>query len=144
MTKTIFENILSQTFLLLFTSTEVVLIGKILVSVRLMSSMMIFSALMHRRELCQRLRNELKYDVIAFDYRGFADSTGESTEKDLIKDAKFIYDWLQKLNNHQRKIYLWGHALGSAVASQLAAELSQHDSTILFFSDLLIIYYLCR
>lgn len=139
MMKTIFENISFQTFLLLFTSMEVVLIGKTLVSVRLTSSMRICSALTHRRELCQRLRNELKYDVIAFDYRGFADSTGESTEKDLVKDAKFIYDWLQKLNNHQRKIYLWGHAFGSAVASQLAAELSQHEGMVLFFSESLII-----
>jgi len=78
----------------------------------------------HRWELCKRLRDELKYDVITFDYRGFGDSTGEPTEIGLVKDARFIYDWLYKLTNGHRKIYLWGHSLGSAVACQLAARLS--------------------
>ena len=33
-----------------------------------------------------------------------------------------------KLSNGQRKIYLWGHSLGSAVACQLAARLSDDES----------------
>ena len=70
----------------------------------------------------------MKYDVIAFDYRGFGDSTGEPTEAGLMKDARFIYDWLHKLSNGQRKIYLWGHSIGSAIACQLAARLSDDES----------------
>jgi pimeloyl-ACP methyl ester carboxylesterase len=88
----------------------------------------IFSSILARRKLCKRLRDELKYDVITFDYRGFGDSTGEVTENGLVKDARFIYDWLYKLSNGQRKIYLWGHSLGSAVACQLAAQLSEDES----------------
>jgi pimeloyl-ACP methyl ester carboxylesterase len=84
--------------------------------------------LITRRGLCKRLRDELKYDVISFDYRGFGDSTGQPTEAGLVKDARFIYDWLHKLNNGQRKIYLWGHSLGTAVACQLAARLSDDES----------------
>ncbi len=92
---------------------------------------MIFRSLTDRRELCKKLRDELKYDVIAFDYRGFGDSSGEPTEAGLMKDTRFIYDWLHRLSNGKRKIYLWGHSLGSAVACQLAARLSDDESTIL-------------
>jgi pimeloyl-ACP methyl ester carboxylesterase len=91
--------------------------------------------------LCQKLRNELKYDVITFDYRGFGDSTGEPTESGLIKDARFIYDWLHKLSNGQRKIYLWGHSLGSAVACQLAARLSDDESRIFFDHYLILDFF---
>lgn len=92
-----------------------------------------FRSLNTRRELCKKLRDELKYDVITFDYRGFGDSSGEPTEVGLMKDARFIYDWLHRLSNGQRKIYLWGHSLGSAVACQLAARLSDGESMILFY-----------
>ena len=83
----------------------------------------LFSSLISRRELCKKLREELRYDVITFDYRGFGDSTGEPTESDLMKDARFIYDWLHKLTHGQRKIYLWGHSIGSTIACQLATQL---------------------
>lgn len=84
--------------------------------------------------MCNRLRDELKYDVITFDYRGFGDSTGQPTEAGLVKDARFIYNWLDKLNNGQRKIYLWGHSLGSAVGCQLAVRLSNNQSIISIYS----------
>ncbi|CAF4579239.1 unnamed protein product, partial [Rotaria sp. Silwood2] len=85
-------------------------------------------SLTNRRELCKKLRDELKYDVIIFDYRGFGDSTGEPTERGLVRDARFIYDWLHTLTNGQRKIYLWGHSFGSAVACQLASQLSADEN----------------
>jgi alpha/beta superfamily hydrolase len=47
-----------------------------------------------------------------------------------MKDARFIYEWLYRLSNGQRKIYLWGHSLGSAIACQLAARLSDDESMI--------------
>jgi len=88
-------------------------------------------ALFTRRELCNKLRNELKYHVFAFDYRGYGDSTGRPTEQGLVRDARFIYDWIHKFDNGRRKIYLWGHSLGTAVAVQLAARLSDDESTSL-------------
>ena len=82
----------------------------------------------NRRALCEKLRTELKYDVFSFDYRGFGDSTGEPTEEGLIKDARHVYDWLQRMTDGRRRIYIWGQSLGSAVACQLAARLSDDES----------------
>lgn len=90
----------------------------------------IFSAFFNRVRTCSKLREELKYDVFALDYRGFGDSTGEPTEEGLVRDARYLYDWLHNISNGQRKIYIWGQSLGSAVACQLAARLSDDESTI--------------
>ena len=85
---------------------------------------------MARRELCEKLRDELKYDIITFDYRGFGDSTGKPTEVGIVQDARFVYEWVEKLTRGQRRIYLWGHSLGAAVACQLAARLSNDTSKL--------------
>ncbi len=79
--------------------------------------MKVFRSFFNRRGLCKKLREELKYD-----------STGEPTEEGLIRDARYIYDWLHNITNGQRKIYIWGQSLGSAVACQLAARLSDDES----------------
>jgi len=81
-----------------------------------------------RPKLCTKLREELKYDIFSLDYRGFGDSTGDPTEEGLIRDARYIYDWLHNATNGRRKIYLWGQSLGSSVACQLAARLSNDES----------------
>ena len=89
-----------------------------------------FSSLVTRRELCEKLRDKLKYDVITFDYRGFGDSTGKPTETGLVQDALFVYEWVERLTRGQRRIYVWGHSLGAAVACQLAARLSNDTSKL--------------
>ncbi|CAF1950475.1 unnamed protein product [Rotaria magnacalcarata] len=88
-------------------------------------------SLFNRRGICEKLRKELKYDVFTFDYRGYGDSTGEPTEEGLITDARYVYDWIHNITNGQRKIYIWGQSLGSAVACQLAARLSDDESKTL-------------
>jgi pimeloyl-ACP methyl ester carboxylesterase len=106
------------------------LIGKFCVNLKLLKKefLIVFSSLWNRRAICKKLREELKYDVFIFDYRGFGDSTGEPTEEGLIRDARYVYDWLHNATNGQRKIYIWGQSLGSAVACQLAARLSDDES----------------
>lgn len=90
--------------------------------------MSFFRSFVNRRALCEKLRTELKYDVFSFDYRGFGDSTGEPTEEGLVKDARYVYDWLHRMTDGRRRIYIWGQSLGSAVACQLAARLSDDES----------------
>jgi len=108
---------------------EMLLIGKFLSLVQREIRFLFSSSFFNRVASCKKLRNELKYDVFVFDYRGFGDSTGEPTEEGLIRDARYIYDWLHNASNGQRRIYIWGQSLGSAVACQLAARLSDDEST---------------
>lgn len=133
--KIIFKNIFFQhhhqyQYLSIFMA--MLLIGKIFYNYlnrqKILCSNFLFSSLFNRRGMCEKLRKELKYDVFTFDYRGFGDSTGEPTEEGLIRDARYVYDWLHNASNSQRKIYIWGQSLGSAVACQLAARLSDDES----------------
>jgi pimeloyl-ACP methyl ester carboxylesterase len=104
--------------------------------------LLFFSSFFNRRRVCQKLREELKYDVFIFDYRGFGDSTGEPTEEGLIQDARHVYDWLHNATHGQRKIYIWGQSLGSAVACQLAARLSDDESMKFNFRSFLLLIHL--
>lgn len=72
------------------------------------------------------LLSSFGYHVVAFDYRGYGDSTGEPTEHNVVSDALFIYEFLLK---HARfaKIYLWGHSLGTGITSKLARILADQD-----------------
>ena len=54
----------------------------------------------------------LGYHIIAFDYRGYGDSTGTPTEIDVVKDALFTYNYIQKVAP-SASIYIWGHSLGT-------------------------------
>lgn len=100
-------------------------------------------SLFNRRGLCKRLRDELKYDVFSFDYRGFGDSTGEPSEQGLVKDARAVYDWIYHRTAGRRKIYIWGQSLGSAVACQLAARLSDDESKSIRFPPDLFLVIIC-
>jgi abhydrolase domain-containing protein 12 len=71
----------------------------------------------HRVEL-YRLFQEEDSHVIAFDYRGFADSTGSPSETGLVADGHCVYAWLRKVLGDQVRVpvYLWGHSLGTGLA----------------------------
>lgn len=60
--------------------------------------------------------------VLAFDYRGFADSTGDPTEQGLYADASAALNWLRDRGVLPSEVLLWGHSLGTGVASHLARE----------------------
>ena len=78
------------------------------------------------------------YDVVAFDYRGYADSNCgngncEPTEEGLITDAKTIYHWTlagikKRWNGDEKSVIIWGHSLGGGAATNLAKTLC-HDSS---------------
>jgi len=58
-----------------------------------------------------KLFSSLGYHVVTVDYRGYGDSTGESTEIDVVRDALFTYEFLKKVAPWAT-IYIWGHSLG--------------------------------
>lgn len=81
----------------------------------------------HRKELYQVLRS-MDYHVIAFDYRGYADSKSVSapTETGVVTDARAVYDWAAARAGSS-KVLVWGHSLGTAVSSHLVADLCQQE-----------------
>jgi len=76
----------------------------------------------HRVQLYQVFR-KLNYHVIAFDYRGYADSSQVNpTEEGVIHDTKFVYKWLRE-RVPGRNIIVWGHSLGTGVSTAVVNEL---------------------
>ncbi|XP_055619568.1 lysophosphatidylserine lipase ABHD12 isoform X2 [Toxorhynchites rutilus septentrionalis] len=76
----------------------------------------------HRVELYQLLRN-LNYHVITLDYRGYGDSAPISpTERGVVYDALAVYQYITSISKNP--IYLWGHSLGTGVATHLLSLLT--------------------
>jgi len=75
----------------------------------------------HRVKLYNIL-SEVGYHVIAYDYRGYGDSTGSPTELGMITDAMKIYEWtLSKAGSNP--IFMWGHSLGTAISTAAVGRL---------------------
>ncbi len=64
---------------------------------------------------CQNLKD---FDILIFNYRGNALSTGKPTQNDIFKDSLKIYDTYSK----GKDVYLIGRSLGSGVASFLSSK----------------------
>lgn len=76
----------------------------------------------HRVELYQVLRS-MDYHIICCDYRGYADSTQVApNETGVVTDARAVYDWVLARSGNS-KVIVWGHSLGTGVASHLVADL---------------------
>ncbi len=58
------------------------------------------------------------YDMVAFNYRGYVQSTGTPSEEALFEDALKIYDTYAK----GRKVVVIGRSLGTGVATYLASK----------------------
>lgn len=56
---------------------------------------------------------------------GYADSTASTnmTESSVVNDVVHIYKWLKERT--KAKIFIWGHSLGSAVATHVTANLKK-------------------
>ncbi|XP_037652083.1 lysophosphatidylserine lipase ABHD12-like [Sebastes umbrosus] len=84
-------------------------------------------ALDYRVELVKVL-SAAGYHVISFDYRGFGDSTGSPTEAGLTRDSVSLYHWVK---NHSRGLVcVWGHSLGTAVATNTVVKLQEQGSAV--------------
>lgn len=67
------------------------------------------------------------YDVLVFDYRGFGDSSGTPSEKNLTADARQIWEYaLKDLKYDESRIVIFGESLGGAVALSLWSEENSH------------------
>lgn len=62
--------------------------------------------------------------LVTFDYRGYgASDDAELDEQAVYRDARAVYDWMVSERGIPRdRILIYGHSLGSAVATHLAAR----------------------
>ena len=62
--------------------------------------------------------------VVSFDYRGYgASEDGPLEEEGLYRDARAVYDWMVRERGiDPQHLVIYGHSLGSGVASHLAAN----------------------
>jgi len=77
----------------------------------------------HRLELVKVL-SDGGFHVLSVDYRGYGDSTGEPTEEGLTTDAVCVYEWT-KARSGTTPVCLWGHSLGTGVATNAAKALEE-------------------
>ncbi|KAF2883473.1 hypothetical protein ILUMI_22715 [Ignelater luminosus] len=69
------------------------------------------------------------FHVIAFDYRGYADSSSvEPTEEGIVEDTLRLYQWVRYQTNAD--IYFWGHELGAAIATHTIARLHEGEDYV--------------
>ncbi|XP_033499282.1 lysophosphatidylserine lipase ABHD12-like [Epinephelus lanceolatus] len=74
------------------------------------------------------------YHVFSFDYRGFGDSTGTPSEAGVTHDALYVYNWVKKQS--RGPVYLWGHSLGTGVATNAALKIQEQGSV----ADAVVLY----
>jgi alpha-beta hydrolase superfamily lysophospholipase len=68
------------------------------------------------------------FSVMAIDYRGFGKSDGEMpSEEGVYDDAAAAWRWLVSQEPDPRKRFIYGHSLGTAVATQLAVDKGAAD-----------------
>ncbi|KAF4748559.1 Monoacylglycerol lipase abhd12, partial [Perkinsus olseni] len=71
----------------------------------------------HRIQLYKMLADRLSATVVAFDLRGYGDSTGTPWTSGVLEDIRTIVDWTGKmLGNNTLPVYVYGHSLGGPQA----------------------------
>ncbi|KAI0345650.1 alpha/beta-hydrolase [Trametopsis cervina] len=68
--------------------------------------------------------SRLQVNVLAVDYRGFGDSTGNPDTEGLALDAYASWNWLIEHGAKPEDIIIVGHSLGTGVTAQLAKKLA--------------------
>jgi abhydrolase domain-containing protein 12 len=73
----------------------------------------------------QAFATRLGANVLAPDYRGFADSTGKPSEAGLTLDTRAAWDWLRAHGASPDSVLVVGSSLGTGVAVQFASALEE-------------------
>ncbi|XP_041132150.1 lysophosphatidylserine lipase ABHD12-like isoform X2 [Polyodon spathula] len=83
-------------------------------------------AIGHRVELIKVL-SAAGFHVLALDYRGFGDSTGDPSEEGMTTDGVYLYRWAKE-HSSGSPVCFWGHSLGTGVATNAARRLQDQGS----------------
>ena len=70
--------------------------------------------------------SRMQTNILAIDYRGFAESTGYPTERGTIEDALSAIKWLVDQGAKSEDILVIGHSLGAGIATQ-SVELAERE-----------------
>ncbi len=69
--------------------------------------------------------NQLGFNTLTFDYRGYGESSGKPSEAGTYRDAKACWDYLiNQCGLQPSDIILYGRSLGGAIASHLAVDVN--------------------
>jgi abhydrolase domain-containing protein 12 len=71
-----------------------------------------------RVQIYSTFSSRMQANVLAIDYRGFAESTGYPTERGTIDDALSAIKWLVYQGAKPENILVLGHSLGAGIATQ--------------------------
>ncbi|CAB1343419.1 unnamed protein product [Coregonus sp. 'balchen'] len=75
------------------------------------------------------LEFRLSFIFMAMEAQGFGDSTGEPTEVGLTTDTLYLYQWV-KARSGSSLVVLWGHSLGTGVATNTAVKLMEQGIVV--------------
>ncbi len=76
------------------------------------------------RDIDYRLLLKLNVHVIAFDYRGYGENSGNPSEENFAADAQAMWKYVTQTRHvPPERIILYGESLGGGVATRLAEEL---------------------
>ena len=84
-----------------------------------------------RVQIYSTFSSRMQVNVLAIDYRGFADSTGYPNEEGTIDDALSAIRWLVGQGAKPEDILVIGHSLGAGIATQ-SVELAEAEFGLLF------------
>uniref|UniRef100_A0ACB8G6B3 Uncharacterized protein n=1 Tax=Sphaerodactylus townsendi TaxID=933632 RepID=A0ACB8G6B3_9SAUR len=69
------------------------------------------------------------FHVLAVDYRGYADSTGQPSETGFTTDILYLYHWV-KARSRNSTVIFWGHSLGTGISTNVARVLKEKEGVI--------------
>lgn len=82
----------------------------------------------HRIGLYKKLTNEFGFHVIAFDYRGYGDSSNvRPTMPGVVSDTHNVYRWIRAQGVLAKNILLWGHSLGTGISARFISSQKESD-----------------
>ncbi|KAL0810336.1 hypothetical protein ABMA28_010489 [Loxostege sticticalis] len=88
----------------------------------------------HRIQL-YKFFQQMDFHTIAFDYRGYGDSTNlNPTEDGVVEDSLVVYEWLHNTVDRGKDkpaIFVWGHSLGTGISSHLLGNLEELSVKVL-------------